>query len=217
MTVAPDRPLRADAERNRRRLLDAAADALASEGVDVSVSEIAHRAGVGQGTVFRRFPTKDALIAAVLVDRLDELTASFDEAEDLRGLMEAFVERYLSDHRLFEAAKGRVIADPAFRASQERLFAAIGRIVEAAHESGELRRDIVAEDLPFLVVGVGQASVQMLEAEPEIWRRYLAVVLDGLRPGGSPLPVDALSTEEIDRVCRQAGEPAPHRSVNPSR
>jgi AcrR family transcriptional regulator len=206
MTTAPERPLRADAERNRRRLLDAAAEALVEEGIDASVSEIAHRAGVGQGTVFRRFPTKDALIAAVLVDRLDELAASFDEADDLRGFMEAFVERYLRDHLLFEAGKGRVIADPAFRAAQERLIRAIGRVVDAAHASGELRPDIVAEDLPFLVVGVGQAAAPMLEAEPEIWRRYLSVVLDGLRPGGTPLPVGALSAEAIDRVCKDAGE-----------
>lgn len=206
MTTAPERPLRADAERNRRRLLDAAAAALAAGGLDVSVSEIAHRAGVGQGTVFRRFPTKDALVAAVLVDRIEELTATAETAESLRAFMEAFVDRHLRDRCLFEAAKARALADPGVRAAQVRLFAAIERVVEAARDAGELRPDVEAVDLPSLALGISHAAAPLLGVAPDIWRRYVAIVLDGLRPGGAPLPVAALSPADVDRVCREAGE-----------
>jgi AcrR family transcriptional regulator len=69
------RPLRADAERNRRRLIDAAVEVFAERGLEASTAEIARRAGVGQGTVFRRFPTKDDLVAAIVVDRLTDIDA----------------------------------------------------------------------------------------------------------------------------------------------
>jgi len=201
MTISPGRPLRADAERNRVRLLDAAAETFATQGLDASAAAVARAAGVGQGTVFRHFPTKDDLVAAVLAHRIDELAAAAASASDLRAFMEAFVEAHLHDLCLFEAATGLAVAHPEVRTAQERLFGAIERVAAVAHAAGELREDVQAVDLPFLVLGVSHAAALLASAEPEIWRRYLGVVLDGLRPGGSPLPVAAPSLETVDRVC----------------
>lgn len=205
-----ERPLRADAERNRRLLLDAAAAAFAEGGLDVSVAEIARRAGVGQATVFRNFPTKDELIAAIVADRVDELVSMAEEGaeadpwEALAGFMGEFVIRHLQDRALFEALDARAMGSPLVREAQHRVFVAVGVLVERARAAGVVRSDLEAVDVPMLVFGIARAAGPFVAVEPEIWRRYLGVVLDGLRPGGTPLPVRALTFGEVDRACRES-------------
>jgi AcrR family transcriptional regulator len=206
-----ERRLRADAERNRRLLLDAAAEAFAERGLDVCVSEIARRAGVGQGTVFRRFPTKDALIAAVIADRIDELADLGEQVLDeepwdaLVAFMEALVQRHLEDRALYEALECNAMGDPGVQAAQARLYAALDGIVERARAAGVVRPDLDPVDVPFLALGVSHAAYKLTAVSPEIWRRFLAVVLAGLAPDGSPLPVRALSFEAVAEAC---GRPA---------
>ncbi len=161
--------LRADAQRNLDALLGAAAECFAEQGVDASVDEIARRAGVGHGTVFRRFPTKDALLAAVLEARMAELAAATEAAcdePDARAAFDGFVrsmaEAYARNRSLVEAMK-RCEAAP----SKDVFVSAVERLVARAQDAGVLRRDVGAEDV--------LALIPTASAYPEI-------VLDGLRP-----------------------------------
>ena len=161
--------LRADAQRNLDRLLEAAGECFAERGIDCSVDEIARRAGVGHGTVFRRFPTKDALLLAVVVKRIEALTAVAEEAAAAPDVETAFVgfvrtagEAYARDRALVQGLD-RCIDRPELAA----LIAAVDRLVRRAYEAGVLRPELGAEDVLRLVP---TASL------------YPDVVLDGLRP-----------------------------------
>lgn len=161
--------LRADAQRNLDRLLCAAAECFAERGVEVSADEIARRAGVGHGTVFRRFPTKDALIAAVLAVLVGELASTAEaaaEEPDAATAFEGFVRSagaaYARNRALIEAVdRCRLTAEA------ESLARAVRRLVERAQEAGALRGDVGAADVLALVPTAS---------------RYPEIVLDGLRP-----------------------------------
>lgn len=177
--------LRADAQRNLDRVLEAAGEAFAESGPDVSVDEIARRAGVGHGTVFRRFPTKEALIAAVVVRRLDDLVDAAEEQlgePDAGAALERFVwqvaELHARDRALFEGVP-RCSEMPEVAEAKQRLHGLVEQLVTRAQDEGSLRRDVDPDDVPVLVgsaiLGSAQAST------PGAWRRYVAVVLAGLR------------------------------------
>jgi AcrR family transcriptional regulator len=177
--------LRADAQRNLDRVLVAASEAFAANGPNVSVDEIARRAGVGHGTVFRRFPTKEALIAAVVCERLAELAGHAEAllAEPEAGAaFERFVwsvaELHARDRTLFEGAPlcGEL---PEVAEAKARLNALVTELVSRAQREGSLRPDIQPDDVPVLV---GSAILGAAQArDRDAWRRYVAVVLAGLR------------------------------------
>src|SRR3954470_13794013 len=130
MTQTPT--LRADAERNRRRILDAAAEAFSESGLDVGVAEIARRAGVGAGTIFRRFATKEDLIAAIVEARVEEVlgaaaecAAEDDPAEALRGFAFALTGLQARDRGFFDAVSSRIGSDPRLRDQHDRLLEAL--------------------------------------------------------------------------------------------
>ena len=161
--------LRADAQRNLDRLLEAAAECFAEHGVDASVDEIARRAGVGHGTVFRRFPTKDALLAAVLAVHMAELAsaaesacAETDAGEAFDHFVRGMAEAYARNRALVEAVK-RCEMTP----EVDALVDAVARLLRRAQEAGDVRRDVTAEDVLALIP---TAST------------YPDIVLDGLRP-----------------------------------
>jgi AcrR family transcriptional regulator len=163
--------LRADAQRNLDRLLEAAGECFAERGIDCSVDEIARRAGVGHGTVFRRFPTKEALLLAVVAQRVEAMTALAEEAAaapDVEAAFAGFVrsasESYARDRALVQG-----LDRCAGRPELDALIAAVNRLARRAHEAGVLRRDVGGEDVLRLVP---TASF------------YPEVVLDGLRPRG---------------------------------
>jgi AcrR family transcriptional regulator len=169
--------LRADAQRNLGRVLEAAAEAFAEHGPDVSVDEIARRAGVGHATVFRRFPTKDALIVAVLRDRLGELAALAREAladDDpgaaFTGFVDALVAIYARDRGLYECFDRCQKEEEA-----QELDDLMRQIVTRAQEAGSVRRDIDAAEVPKLI---GAAFHAARGGNP---RAHVDVVLDGLR------------------------------------
>jgi len=179
--------LRADAQRNLERVLDSAAALFAERGCGVSVDEIARHAGVGHATVFRRFPTKDALIAAVVSKQIRELTAFVEEAlarEDAGEAFRAFVwqagELYARDRGLYEGFSRCVDIRDVAEAKAE-LNGLVGQLIERAQKAGALRRDVAADDVSTLV-GSAIHGAGDSPADPELWRRYLEVVLDGLRP-----------------------------------
>jgi AcrR family transcriptional regulator len=211
------KPLRADAERNRRRILDAARELFAARGLSVGLDEIATHAGVGVGTAYRRFPCKGDLIEALFDERVAALLAAAEaglaEQDPWEGLviwMTQAVELHATDLSVKEMVFGAAGGEERVTAVRERLAPLVYEIVDRAHASGQLRPDVVATDLPLLQFMV--ASLSQFDAPGlELWRRALAVVLDGLRAGSTaPIPGRGLTDEEFGRaIANPAG--AVHR------
>ncbi|HEX8207424.1 MAG TPA: helix-turn-helix domain-containing protein [Solirubrobacteraceae bacterium] len=178
--------LRADAERNRRRILDAARDVFATRGVGVGFDAIAREAGVGVGTLYRRFPAKEDLLRAIVEDRIERLSARFDEIralddpwEAFATAAEAFAEAIARDRAFFEVVQQ--LEPGAAMAARERVIEALRPILRRAQKAGAVRGDLVIEDVPSLCAVAARLPAWRLEHQPELWRRYLAVVLDGVR------------------------------------
>ena len=177
--------LRADAQRNLGRIIEAASEAYAEVGPDVTIDEIARRAGVGHGTVFRRFPTKDALRAAVIGMRLEELHAHASELlekPDAGPALEEFVwaaaEACRRDRALFvrmEECEGFAEVSEA----KQELHTVVDTLIRRAQRAGAIRRGLDSHDIGALVGAVIQASLH--SDRDDAWRRYVQVVLDGLR------------------------------------
>ena len=184
-----EKPLRADAARNRVRVLDAARAAFAEEGVAVPLDEIARRAGVGAGTVYRHFPTKEALFEAVILDRLRHLV---DEAVELRGAEDAgaalfqFLHWMLagstSTKDLLEALGGANVDTTGLIATAKRdLHRAGGELLARAQRAGAVRDDIGPTELMTLITGASVALRQQ-PPDPALREKVFAVLRDGLRP-----------------------------------
>lgn len=192
--MATTRPLRTDAARNRRLLLAAAADEFAERGLDASVADIARRAGVGKGTVFRHFATKDDLIAAIVMDRIEALDAvgrRLLEAPDpgaalLEFLTVAAQQRQQRDLSFLQASGALSAGVTAVR---DQLFRTIHQLVDRARDRGAVRADITGADVILLMCAPNYVVGYVPDASPDLWQRYLAIIFDGLRPQGAhPLP-----------------------------
>jgi len=197
---------RADAQRNRRLLLEAAAQAFADGGIDVSAGEIARRAGVAKGTLFRHFPTKSDLLAAVLVDRVAQLRLlTLQIIAERRPGLEAVAEIMgrgaavlAADRSFFDAAMVDVEGECALRREKLGLEAALDALVAAAQASGEVREDVSGIDLAMLMMAATNTCAPTRDRHPDLWRRYLALMVDGLRAGATtPLPVASASAAEM--------------------
>jgi AcrR family transcriptional regulator len=194
-------PLRADAERNRQRLLTAAKELFAQRGVDVTLDEIARHAGVGTGTAYRRFPNKDALIEALMADRIAEIGAIAEEClldPDPWRAFAGFFERGLAlmaadrglKEVIFSPGRGRERVAHARRA----IAPVVARLVKRAVDAGVVRSDIGTTDVPIINFMLTTVVELSRDVEPELYKRYLAIVLDGLRvKDADPLPVEGLS------------------------
>jgi AcrR family transcriptional regulator len=179
---------RADARRNRRNVLDAARVCFAEDGLDVHVEKVARKAGVGVGTVYRHFPTKEDLLQALADDRFAGLADAARKAlEDpdpwsgFCGFMRYSAEVMAEDRALSEAMDQR--PEMCARAAEEvELLEVVGELIARGHEAGALREDLVTEDVPSLICGLGRAT-RPSEGRPTMpWDRYLAIILAGLRP-----------------------------------
>jgi AcrR family transcriptional regulator len=183
--------LRADAQRNLERILEAARAVFAEVGLEASVADVAERAGVGTATIFRRFPTKDDLVAAVIEQELHStlervrVTAREDPAAALAEFMATAVAAYIGDRCLCEASGGELFQRPRIVALADELTAELNELVRRAQRAGAIRRDVVAEDIGFLIGAVGRAGLWLERTAPGAWRRYLEIILDGLRPEGA--------------------------------
>ncbi|WP_082500426.1 MULTISPECIES: TetR/AcrR family transcriptional regulator [unclassified Nocardioides] len=205
------RPLRADAERNRRLILDAASAVFAERGLEAGFEEVARRAGVGVGTVYRRFPDRDDLIDALFARRLDELvalTARAGEREDpweaLVWFLEESVAAQSCDRGLSEVLGDGLRGAERLERARERMQPAVGAVVARAQAAGLLRDDVAPLDLAVLSRAVSQIGT---EATPDLWRRYLAILLDGLRARPerpTPLPRACPDEAELARVAHKA-------------
>jgi len=207
------RPLRRDAERNRQRILKAASAVFNERGLDVSLDEIARHAGVGVGTVYRRFRTKEELIEALFLDRLDSVASIADEAyanpDAWRGLvsfMERMAELMEGDLGLRQMLMFATYGRDLVAVARQRNEPLVDRLVRRAQAAGQLRADIQQTDIPFIVFILTEAAHLAYAANPGIWRRYLTLILDGMQParaGVTPLPAVAMRPEEMEKSMRQ--------------
>jgi AcrR family transcriptional regulator len=188
----PARPMRADARRNRERILQAAHTCFAELGGEVQMEEVARCAGVGMGTVYRNFPTKEALAEAVAVERLEAMTAMAeallehpDPGAALEELLRTAIRRNVEDRCLCEV-KGGVFDTPAMIEAQERVGAAADAVFVRAREAGAIRADAESPDAIAFVYGIGQAERSPWRIPLPGWERLLGIVLAGLRPTDGP-------------------------------
>jgi len=182
------RPLRADARRNRDRVLEAARVAFGDEGSDVSLDEIARRAGVGAGTVYRHFATKEALFEAVVFDRIEELVEearALSDHPDPGRAFESFVERLGREgarkRDLVEAlASDEIHLQLGQAPSVRALTDVLAGLLQRAQRAGAVRRDISVDDVMAVLTGAAYAICHS-SADEERTNRLLAIMYDGLR------------------------------------
>jgi AcrR family transcriptional regulator len=209
----PTRPLRRDAERNRQRILKAALEVFTERGLDASLDEVARHAGVGVGTVYRRFRTKEELVEALFVNRIEEVAALAEEAtraadpwSGLACFMEQAATILAEDTGLRQMLMFATYGGDRVRYARQRNAPLVTKLVERAQAAGQLRSDLRPTDIPFIVFVLTDAAQFARRVNPDIWRRYLTLILDGLRPGRegvSPLPVPALRPDEFEMTMRQ--------------
>jgi AcrR family transcriptional regulator len=180
--------MRSDARANRDRILSAAEAVFGEAGAEGSTEEVARRAGVGIGTVFRHFPTKRDLVEATVVRHFEQLTvrarelsALDDPTAALRRLIEVMVGGGATKIALLALlAESGGFTDPAVRASQD-LRDVFGALLRRAQQAGTVRRDVSVDEVYLLIRGLSQASAHAPAKKPAL-RKALAVVLDGLAP-----------------------------------
>lgn len=219
----PPRPLRRDAERNRQRILHAAAEVFTARGLQASLDDVARHAGVGVGTVYRRFPDKESLAEALFEERIGAMAALAEKAvaepdswAGLVSFLEAACTQLATDRGLHEilmyATHGRDRVD----SGRNRMAPLVTALVERAKRDGHLRADVQATDMLFIEFMISAAARYAEPVNAEIWRRYLALITDSLRPeraSTTPLPEPALRPDEMVAVMRSI----PQRSGPPSR
>ncbi|MFJ3553136.1 TetR/AcrR family transcriptional regulator [Streptomyces sp. NPDC090114] len=221
---APAQSPRADMVRNRHLLLTAATEAFAEGGVDVSMGEIAQRAGVAKGTVFRHFPSKDDLLAAITLRLLDGLVGTAErllKADDagaaLREFMTAGVETLTADRAFCEVIGRPSLQHAEVRAEIARLCDTVEALTARAREQGAVRGDITGTDVVLLLGGIHQTAAPVLDQQPQAWRRYLELAFDGLFATGARAlphhPPAGLHLTDPRQSARPAGgsPPSPAR------
>jgi AcrR family transcriptional regulator len=212
VTAAAAHPkTRSDARRNRERLVASARELFARAGADVPVEEITRHAGVGMGTLYRHFPTKEELIDAVLEDAFAELVATAEEgarAQDAWAGFTGFLEQALARHAdnrglkdvLATRERGRRRAE----AMRARIRPLVRRMIERAQEQGTLRADFAPEDLPLVFWTADRVIEATAAVAPDYWRRYLGLLLDGLRAeAATPLPRRPLTQAQLTKAARR--------------
>jgi AcrR family transcriptional regulator len=178
---------RADAVRNYERVVAAAAAVLAEKGEDAGVPEIAARAGVGKGTVYRCFPTKEHLVAAVVAERLRWFAGVAEDAAARPDAWEAFVdllaesaERQAVDCT-FAVGLGSESALPELEQARARMYAAVDRVMERAQAEGRMRQGVTSEELRVLFAGTARMLRADGNRDPAAWRRYAGLIADAMR------------------------------------
>ena len=211
-STTSQRPLRRDAERNRLRILEAARAAFAEGGLAVTLDEIARRAGVGVGTIYRRFPDKEQLIDALFEDRMNEFAAEAQAAlladDPWAGLvrfLECATEQHACDRGFKEVALSGGHGLKRVARARQLMFPLVSRLVARAQADGSLRADIEPTDMPLLQLMLGSLSECTRKSDPEVWRRFLVILMDGMRTRRdepTPLGCGALTVEQTQSTMR---------------
>lgn len=211
-----DRPLRRDAERNRQRVLAAAAEVFTERGLDATLDEVARAAGVGIGTVYRRFPDKASLISELFKDRIDALVTVAEEACAAADPWHGFA-------TFIEFAAAAMAGDLGLRQlmmfstydrdqvcyARDRMRPVVTRLVERAQASGDLRADFQPTDVKMIAYMLSSVAEYAAPVAPEVWRRYLTMLIDGLRPardGVTELTAPALSAADLGELMTATGQ-----------
>jgi AcrR family transcriptional regulator len=184
MTAVADRPLRADAARNAERILSAAREVYDELGPEAPVEAIARRAGVGERTLYRRYPTKGDLIRAALDQSIaEDLTPAIEDArradDPLRGLaqlIDAAISLGAREHNLLTAARRAGSLTPDISTS---LYEALNELARRGQQTGLVRADLVSDDLPRLIAMLHSVLFTM-DSAGDGWRRYVALILDAI-------------------------------------
>ena len=209
---APDRQLRVDAERNRLRILEAASVAFAREGLEVPLESVAEEAGVGIATLYRRFPTRDDLIAACFERRLADYADAAEEAlgaadgwSGFAGYVERICAMQAADRGLMDVLTRSFPRAGALEAHRERGYAAMVRVIDRARAEGTLRADFVPEDIILILLANSGVVQGMGDAAPDAWRRSVGILLDGVRVEGASDLAEPPSPHQVVRAMRRLG------------
>jgi AcrR family transcriptional regulator len=208
------RPLRSDAERNRQRILRAAEEVFAERGLGVSLDDIAAAAGVGVGTVYRRFPDKDDLIDALFEDKIGQVEqvardalALDDPWDGFEAFMRAVCRLQAEDRGLKEALLAQDRGRERVAMARDRIAPVAIQILHRAQAAGVVREDLGALDVPLMHFAVGFVAERTRAVSPGYWERLLTIFLDGVRSEAArtPLPGAALRREQFvtAMTCRR--------------
>jgi AcrR family transcriptional regulator len=199
---------RRDVTRNRARLLAAADELLAARGEDATIESIARRAGLGVGTAYRHFASKQVLLQALFAARIDRILKLADEAgriEDAGAALEFFLREAAAMQAGDRGLRDAISVSEGFEAlsdQRQRLAAAVNALVGRARAAGAVRPDFEGTDVAVIFTIVGSVAD---DSGGDLWRRYLEIILDGIRPltmPRRPLPVDAPNPEQLTAVMR---------------
>ena len=199
------RPVRKDALRNRQLLIQSAREVFAVRGLEASMDDVANHAGLGVGTAYRHFANKHELATAIFDDAVDEIVQLADDAlaaPDAGAALVDFLEATLNAQTLNRALREiltGLYGDDRDR-HNARITAQFGPLVERAKTAGAIRDDAAASDLSLILVMLCAITDATAETSPYLWRRYLPTLLAGLRPDATPMPVPALTPEQLRRT-----------------
>ena len=197
---------RRDAERNRARLIEIGRVTLAELGPDAPLEEIARRAGVGIGTLYRHFPTREALVASIFAEHMEEVLAAAEdaaEADDGWDGLVGFLERVLALQARNLPLRSIFLRVPAEANAErrKRIQPALDRAIARAKEQGSLRADFAVGDLVVAMWSFAPIFEATAGLAPNAWRRHLRIVLDGMRPeGATTQDVRPLGGKQLERA-----------------
>lgn len=223
-----NRMLRADAERNRRLLVDAARELFAERGLDAPLDEIARRAGVGNATLYRRFPERRHLIAEVFADTLREIVEATERALANPEPWAAFTEHLTlvcrlqaGNFALADLLTAGVPGAPELERLRGRAFDGLVRLIERAKASGDLREDFGHEDIALILMANAGLIERTAATAPTAWQRHLSYVLDGLHASAAttaaPRPDQAQVIRAMNTLAERYGHTAlPVHGGNPA-
>lgn len=222
----PARPLRKDAARNRELLIAAARELFARRGLEVSLEDIAQHAGLGVGTAYRHFASRNEIASALLVQTLDAMIDSAEQTltvEDpwqaLIGFFEAAVEVQVGDRGLREVFLG-VQDTGQIEYVHDRMTVIVTELVRRAQRAGVLRKDAATTDIGVIITMMSAVTEITGAFAPDTWRRYLALCLEGLKPGAAKLPLPGLTEQQFRDAIdhhKKALRPAPVSTKSPRR
>ena len=204
------RVLRRDAERNRQRILEAAAQVFAERGLEATLDDVARQAGVGVGTVYRRFPDKASLTGALFEERIDTLADMAERAQDqpdawaaLVSFLEHGTEMLADDRGLRQILMFAAQGHDCVVSARSRIRPAIDSLVKRAQADGQVRADLAATDIPIIEFMLAAVAEYTRQVRPALWRRFLPLMLDALRPArgtATPLAEAEVSADEMVEI-----------------
>jgi AcrR family transcriptional regulator len=211
--------LRADAARNRQAIIEAARTLYAQRGLEIPLDDIARDAGVGNATLYRHFPSRCALVAAVFADALQRIVDAGERALDDADPWEGFTShvRYLcrlqaTDRALADLLTTQIARAPELEALRGRAYQVFSQLAARAQACGQLRADFVAEDIAMLLMANAGLVHRTAETAPTAWRRFIDLHLDGLRHAAASSANPSPGTEAVERTMQQHGHALGYRA-----